>query len=62
MQKDLAPPPSAMLATHIVVDALLLLGIAFDTLTCALCVRCVHVSHIVCVDTEKRKEDILPPV
>lgn len=62
MQKDLAPPPSAMLFTHIVVDAVLLLGLAFDTLTCALGVRCIDVSHIVCVNQEKRKEDILPPV
>lgn len=48
-----------MLFTHVVVDAVLFLDIAFDTLTCALCVRRIHVSHIVCV--EKRKENILAP-
>lgn len=60
MQKALAPPPSATPVTHIVVDAVVLLGITFDPLACALCVRCVHVSHVVCVDAgKKRKEDIL---
>lgn len=48
-----------VLLTHIVVDAVVLLGVAFDSLTCSLCVRCVHVSHIVYVDTVKRKEEIL---
>lgn len=51
-----APPPPAMFYTHIVVDAVVLLGVAFDALTRALRVRSVYVSHIgVCFDTENRK-------
>lgn len=45
-----------MFYTHIVVDAVVLLGVAFDALTCALCVRRVYVSHIgLCFETENRK-------
>lgn len=51
-QMEPAPSPHAMFYTHIVVDAVVLLGVASDALTCALCIRRVHVSHVgVCIDT-----------
>lgn len=51
-----APPPPAVFYTHIVVDAVVLLGVASDALTCALCIRRVYVSNIgVCFETENRK-------
>lgn len=63
-----APPPLAMFCTYIVVDAVVLLGIASDALTCALCVRCVYISHIgFCYNTENRssylwlKRDLIRP-